>query len=47
MNLQPSELMKFIAVIYVSGYLVRNQLEVQSTLFGFVRPLLPSASPAP
>jgi cell division protein FtsW len=40
-NLQPSELMKFIAVIFVSGYLVRNQLEIQSTMLGFVRPLLP------
>lgn len=40
MNLQPSELLKFISLIYVSGYLVRNQLDVQSTTLGFMRPLL-------
>jgi cell division protein FtsW len=39
LNLQPSELIKFTAVIYLSGYLVREQLEVQTSLVGFVRPL--------
>jgi cell division protein FtsW len=39
-NLQPSELIKFFAIIYVSGYLVRRQLEVSTSLLGFVRPML-------
>jgi cell division protein FtsW len=39
-NLQPSELIKFFAVIYVSGYLVRRQLEVSTSLLGFVRPMV-------
>jgi cell division protein FtsW len=39
-NLQPSELIKFFAIIYVSGYLVRRQLEVSTSLMGFVRPML-------
>lgn len=39
-NLQPSELIKFVAVIYISGYLVRRQLEVSSSLVGFIRPMV-------
>jgi cell division protein FtsW len=39
-NLQPSELIKFFAVIYVSGYLVRRQLEITTSLLGFVRPMV-------
>ncbi|MCF8003576.1 MAG: putative lipid II flippase FtsW [Chromatiaceae bacterium] len=39
-NLQPSELVKFVAVIYISGYLVRRQLDVSSSLLGFVRPMV-------
>lgn len=39
-NLQPSELIKFFAVIYVSGYLVRRQLEVSTSLIGFIRPMV-------
>ncbi len=39
-NLQPSELIKFVAVIYLSGYLVRRQLEVSSSLLGFIRPMV-------
>lgn len=39
-NLQPSELIKFVAVIYVSGYLVRRQLEISTSLLGFVRPMV-------
>lgn len=40
LNLQPSELMKFFAVIFVSGYLVRRQQEVTSSFMGFVKPML-------
>ncbi len=39
-NLQPSELMKFVAVIYLSGYLVRRQLEVSTSVLWFVRPMV-------
>lgn len=40
LNLQPSELMKFFAVIYLSGYLVRRQQEVSTSITGFLRPML-------
>lgn len=38
-NLQSSEFVKLFVVIYISGYLVRRQLEVASTIRGFVKPL--------
>ncbi|MGB5831258.1 MAG: putative lipid II flippase FtsW [Thiohalocapsa sp.] len=41
LNLQPSEMMKFFAVIYVSDYLIRRQLDVQTTFTGFLRPMVP------
>lgn len=37
---QVSELTKFLVVIYMSGYLVRHQQEVQFQLSGFVKPML-------
>lgn len=40
LNLQPSELMKLFAIIYVSGYLVRHADLVVSRLSGFIRPML-------
>lgn len=40
-NLQPSELIKFTAVVYVSGYLVRRELDVRTSLMGFLRPMVP------
>ncbi|TVQ86119.1 MAG: putative lipid II flippase FtsW [Chromatiaceae bacterium] len=40
LTLQPSELMKFVVVIYLCGYLVRRQQEISSTLTGFLRPML-------
>ncbi len=40
LNLQPSELMKLFAVIYVSGYLVRHADQVDRQLSGFVRPMI-------
>ncbi len=39
-NLQPSELLKFTVVLYLSGYLVRRELEVRTSLMGFLRPML-------
>lgn len=41
LNLQPSELMKFFAVIYTCDYLIRRQLDVQTTFVGFLRPMVP------
>lgn len=38
-NLQSSEFMKLFAVIYVAGYLVRRQLEVTFSIWGFVKPM--------
>jgi cell division protein FtsW len=40
LNLQSSEFMKFFAVIYVSGYLVRRQAEVTGSVLGFIRPMI-------
>jgi cell division protein FtsW len=40
LNLQGSEFMKFFAVVYVAGYLVRRQAEVASSILGFVRPMI-------
>ncbi len=40
LNLQPSELMKLFAVLYVSGYLVRHAEVVTNQLSGFIRPML-------
>ncbi len=40
LNLQPSELMKLFAVIYIAGYLVRRHQEVTGSLFGFLRPMV-------
>lgn len=40
LNLQSSEFMKFFAIIYVSGYLVRRQAEVAGTVLGFIRPMI-------
>ncbi len=39
-NLQSSEFMKLFLVIYISGYLVRRQLEVQQSVWGFIKPML-------
>jgi cell division protein FtsW len=40
LNLQPSELVKLFAVIYVSGYLVRHADDVVNRISGFIRPML-------
>ncbi len=40
LSLQPSEMIKLTSVLYLSGYLVRKQLEVQMSLMGFLRPMV-------
>ena len=40
LNLQPSELMKLFATIYVSGYLVRHADDVVNRISGFIRPMI-------
>lgn len=39
-SLQPSEFVKLFTLVYLSGYLVRHHVAVQTSLGGFVRPLL-------
>ncbi len=38
-NMQPSEFVKLFAVIYLAGYLVRQQHAIKTSLGGFLRPL--------
>lgn len=40
LSLQTSEFMKIFIVLYMAGYLVRRQLEVAHSLWGFVKPIL-------
>jgi cell division protein FtsW len=40
LNLQPSELVKLFAIIYVSGYLVRHADDVVNRISGFIRPMI-------
>lgn len=40
LSLQTSEFMKVFIVLYMSGYLVRRQLEVAHSMWGFVKPIL-------
>ena len=40
LSLQTSEFMKLFLILYMSGYLVRRQLEVAHSLWGYVKPLL-------
>ncbi|VAX08774.1 Cell division protein FtsW [hydrothermal vent metagenome] len=39
-NLQSSEFMKLFLVVYIAGYLVRRQLEVTHSLWGFAKPMI-------
>jgi cell division protein FtsW len=39
MKVQPSEIVKLTAVLYISGYLIRRQAEVQNQWSGFIKPL--------
>ncbi len=39
-SLQSSEFMKLFLVIYLAGYLVRRQLEVTHTVWGFIKPMI-------
>lgn len=40
LSFQVSELTKFAVVVYMSGYLVRRNLEIRTQLSGFVKPML-------
>ncbi len=39
-NVQTSEFMKLALVLYMAGYLVRRQVEVAHSLWGFVKPMI-------
>ena len=39
-NLQVSEMVKLLLLIYVAGYLVRHGDEVRSSLWGFIKPMI-------
>lgn len=40
MKIQPSEIIKLTTVMYISGYLIRRQAEVQNQWSGFLKPLV-------
>jgi cell division protein FtsW len=40
LSLQTSEFMKIFVVLYMAGYLVRRQIEVAHSLWGFVKPII-------
>jgi cell division protein FtsW len=40
LSLQTSEFMKVFVVLYMSGYMVRRQLEVANSVWGFVKPII-------
>lgn len=40
LSLQTSEFMKIFVVLYMAGYLVRRQVEVAHSVWGFVKPIL-------
>jgi cell division protein FtsW len=40
LNLQSSELMKLFMIVYISGYLVRHEEAVRTSVSGFARPML-------
>ena len=39
-SLQGSEFVKLLVAVYISGYLVRRREEIETSLVGFIRPLL-------
>ncbi|WP_437883482.1 putative lipid II flippase FtsW [Pseudomonas sp. LRF_L74] len=39
-NVQPSELAKLFTVMFIAGYMVRRQVEVQEKLMGFIKPMM-------
>lgn len=39
-KIQPSEIVKFTVVLYISGYLIRRQVQVQNQWWGFIKPLM-------
>ena len=40
LSLQTSEFMKIFIVLYMAGYLVRRQLEIAHSVWGFVKPMI-------
>ena len=40
LSLQTSEFMKLFIVLYMAGYVVRRQMEVALTVWGFIKPLI-------
>ncbi len=40
LRIQVSEIVKFISVVYMAGYVTRHQEEVQQSTYGLVKPLL-------
>ncbi|MGD8265876.1 MAG: FtsW/RodA/SpoVE family cell cycle protein, partial [Chromatiales bacterium] len=40
-NLQSSEFMKLFMLLYLAGYLNRRQTEVATSVWGFIKPMLP------
>ncbi len=38
-SMQVSEIAKFVVVIYLAGYLVRRQAEINTNLMGFIKPM--------
>lgn len=40
-NLQSSEFMKLFMMLYLAGYLRRKQVEITTSVWGFIKPLLP------
>ena len=40
LSLQTSEFMKLFMVLYMAGYVVRRQMEVALTVWGFIKPLI-------
>jgi len=39
-NVQPAEYIKLLAILYLSGYLVRREIEVRHSTWAFVKPLI-------
>ncbi len=40
LNIQCSEFMKLFMVVYIAGYMVRRELELVHTLWGFIKPMM-------
>lgn len=40
LRIQVSEIVKFISVVYMAGYVTRHQMDVQESSYGLIKPLL-------